>query len=87
MFSNTRSFLTGLVFLRRISRALADQNKLLERANELAQLKIELQHPAAYKSYKSNKGRTARVAEISVASVEDWNEQWAKSHPAVNDED
>jgi hypothetical protein len=84
---NVRQTLTGLVFLRRISRALQEQNKLLTRMNELKELELSLGHPAAYKSHKGNMGRTPRVVEISVASVEAWDKAWAESHPQLDAED
>lgn len=80
-FWKLRGFITGLVFLRRISRALEAQNKLLERNNELLDAQLNIEHPAAYRAYKSNKGQPTRVASISVASVDDWNRQWYESHP------
>lgn len=85
-FGRIRNLILPVVFLRRISRALEEQNKLLARANELEEIRLSLSHPAAYKTYKANKGRTGRVSEISVANVADWNRNWEETHPRYDEE-
>lgn len=86
-FGKIRNWVLPVVFLRRISRALEDQNKLLARRNELAEIQLSITHPAAYKAFKANRGRVTRVAEISVAKIEDWNRQWEEAHPTHEEEE
>lgn len=86
-FSKFRTSLTGLVFLRRISRALDAHNKLLEEQIALDRMKLQIEHPAAYKSHLVNRSRTGRVTDISVAKVEDWNTQWREGHPESDEEE
>jgi hypothetical protein len=69
--------------LRQLS-SIADQ---LERANNLAELTLQLEHPAAYKNFKTRGNRPSRVSEISVASIADWNTEYHKTHPVIDDDD
>lgn len=86
-FAKLRQTLTLLVFLRRIARALQQSNVIAARANELAELRLRMEHPAAYKSGTFSPGGNGRsqpkLAEMGVADVEGLNKSWAEKHPAL----
>ena len=76
-FARLRQSLTLLVFLRRISRSL-------HRANELAEARLRLEFPAAYKAGAAsgpNLRRQPRLTELGVADVEALNKAWEENHP------
>lgn len=85
-FAQLRVILTSNVFLRRISRELHQTNIHLARANELKEMELQLAYPARYKAVKAGKaGHTGKLVEISVASVNDWNNAWAETHPQLDE--
>ncbi len=84
-FAKLRIFLTSAAFLRRISREL-------HRMNDLAELRLSIEHPERYKTYRSS-GRVGsttpqpRMVGITRPSVSDWNENYNQQHPRLDDED
>lgn len=68
--------LRALVLLRQISRELS-------RANDLAELRLSIEHPGVYKSRIASSKRKGPVksGSISTGNVERWNESWEKSRP------
>lgn len=84
-FGKIRETLIGVVFLRRISREL-------KRANDLAEMKLAMEHPTWYKQWKGasksavNSLRGPRLSEMSTADVMEWNKQWEERHPRDEEE-
>lgn len=65
--------LKALVFLRAIAREL-------KRSNDLAQLRLSIEHPSEYKAKVVNRKGLKRRGEISQASIENWNEKYRQTH-------
>lgn len=78
---NGFSSLRALVYLRRIAREL-------HRANDLAEARLAIEHPAHYKSrVKLRQKGPAKLGEISTAKIEEWNKNYSRLHPEANAQD
>lgn len=83
-FGRIRDAVLPVVFLRRISREL-------HRANELAEARLALDHPAWYKQWvsagrkpvagMSSTTRSPKMTQFDVPSVQEWNDEYLERHP------
>ncbi len=60
-----------LVYLRQIALEL-------KRANDLAEVRLELEYPDSPKFKRLKGGKGAKVSSFGVARVSDWNDEWEK---------
>ena len=81
MFKELFGGMRALVLLRQIARELA-------RANELTELRLEIEHSAWYKARVIGKqkgpaksGKKGNDSFVSTPSVAQWNELYSKLHP------
>lgn len=77
VFSQLREALTGVVFLRRISREL-------HRMNELEELRLSCEFPNQYRAYKSGgtpnfSRRSSKMVGISSPTFKDWDDNYRRN--------